>query len=131
MPGAWFRVPYTPFSENSYPQVAKSRFAIPSALIKSELPRRVCKNVGIEDFRFHDLRHTAASWLRMQGADIHTVALLLGHKDLRMTARYSHLSPAFLAEAVGRLDDVFGAVRYQDVTAPMTLALSASVTLTK
>lgn len=40
------------------------------------------------DFRFHDLRHTAASWLRMQGADIHTMAQLLGHKDLRMAARY-------------------------------------------
>jgi hypothetical protein len=44
----------------------------------------------------------------MQGADIHTVAQLLGHKDLRMAARYQHLSPAFLAEAVNRLDGVFG-----------------------
>jgi hypothetical protein len=64
----------------------------------------------------------------MSGADIHTVALLLGHKDLRMAARYQHLSPAFLAEAVGRLDEVFGAVRYQDVTAPITFAHSAAVT---
>jgi hypothetical protein len=44
----------------------------------------------------------------MSGADIHTVAQLLGHKDLRMAARYQHLSPAFLADAVGRLDGVFG-----------------------
>ena len=44
----------------------------------------------------------------MSGADIHTVAQLLGHKDLRMAARYQHLSPAFLAEAVGKLDGVFG-----------------------
>lgn len=69
---------------------------------------RVCKRLGIHDFRFHDLRHTAASWLRMQGADIHTVALLLGHKDLRMAARYQHLSPTFLSDAVNRLDLVFG-----------------------
>jgi integrase len=61
---------------------------------------RVCRELGIADFHFHDLRHTAASWLRMQGADIHTVAQLLGHKDLRMAARYQHLSPAFLADAV-------------------------------
>jgi len=68
----------------------------------------VCRRIGLEDFRFHDLRHTAASWLRMQGADIHTVAQLLGHKDLRMATRYQHLSPEFLSDAVGRLDSVFG-----------------------
>lgn len=68
---------------------------------------RVCRNLKIVDFHFHDLRHTAASWLRMKGADIHTVAQLLGHKDLRMAARYQHLSPAFLADAVGRLDQAF------------------------
>jgi integrase len=77
---------------------------------------RVCKRLGISDFRFHDLRHTAASWLRMQGADIHTVAQLLGHKDLRMAARYQHLSPAFLADAVARLDTVFDLSRHHSVT---------------
>jgi hypothetical protein len=44
----------------------------------------------------------------MSGADIHTVAQLLGHKDLRMAARYQHLSPAFLSDAVRKLDGVFG-----------------------
>jgi integrase len=68
----------------------------------------VCRRLKIEDFTFHDLRHTAASWLRMQGADIHTVAQLLGHRDLRMAARYQHLSPEFLSTAVGRLDSIFG-----------------------
>jgi integrase len=82
---------------------------------------RACKRVGVEDFRFHDLRHTAASWLRMQGADIHTVAQLLGHKDLRMAARYQHLSPKFLGEAVSRLDGVFGEFRYPGVTATAEL----------
>jgi predicted RNA-binding protein associated with RNAse of E/G family len=62
----------------------------------------------------------------MKGADIHTVAQLLGHKDLRMAARYQHLSPAFLADAVGRLDAVFGELRYRDVTAPKQVeAISA------
>ncbi|MCW5969432.1 MAG: site-specific integrase [Blastocatellales bacterium] len=69
---------------------------------------RLCHDVEIVNFRFHDLRHTAASWMRMAGADIHTVAQILGHKDLRMAARYQHLSPAFLADAVGKLDGVFG-----------------------
>ena len=67
-----------------------------------------CRRIGIEDFSFHDLRHTAASWMRMSGADIHTVATQLGHKDLRMAARYQHLSSDFMASAVGRLDAVFG-----------------------
>lgn len=87
---------------------------------------RLCRRLSILDFRFHDLRHTAASWLRMSGADIHTVAQLLGHKDLRMAARYQHLSPAFLSEAVNKLDAVFGELRYQEVTAPKTLLLNAA-----
>ncbi len=68
-----------------------------------------CRASGIEDFSFHDLRHTAASWMRMSGADIHTVAQILGHKDLRMAARYQHLSPAFLSDAVKLLDSAFAA----------------------
>jgi integrase len=68
---------------------------------------RACRSVNIPDFHFHDLRHTAASWMRMNGADIHTVALILGHKDLRMAARYQHLSPAFLSDAVKLLDAAF------------------------
>jgi integrase len=68
---------------------------------------RACRSINISDFRFHDLRHTAASWMRMKGADIHTVALILGHKDLRMAARYQHLSPAFLSDAVKLLDGAY------------------------
>ena len=77
---------------------------------------RACRKVAILDFRLHDLRHTAASWLRMKGADIHTVAQLLGHKDLRMAARYQYVSPAFLEEAVKGLDAVFGNLCYPGIT---------------
>jgi integrase len=69
---------------------------------------RTCQKIGIADFHLHDLRHTAASWLRMSGADLQDVADLLGHRDLSMTRRYSHLSPAHLSAAVKRLDGVFG-----------------------
>jgi integrase len=82
---------------------------------------RAAKDARVIDFRFHDLRHTAASWLRMSGADIHTVAQILGHKDLRMAARYQHLSPSFMAEAVAKLEQVFGAERHYSVTAPKML----------
>lgn len=57
--------------------------------------RRLCVSLEIENFRFHDLRHTAASWMRMSGSDTHTVGLVLGQKDPRMAARYQHLSPGF------------------------------------
>jgi hypothetical protein len=57
----------------------------------------------------------------MKGADIHTVAQLLGHKDLRMAARYQHLSPVFLGEAVRSLDGLFGEFCYPGVTAPKGL----------
>ncbi|MGD1104467.1 MAG: site-specific integrase [Terriglobia bacterium] len=89
---------------------------------------RACRSVGIQDFRFHDLRHTAASWMRMKGSDIHTVASLLGHKDLRMAARYQHLSPEFLADAVTRLDGVFGVLRPQGVPEQKELPEKSSVT---
>lgn len=69
---------------------------------------RACRRAKIEDFRLHDLRHTCASWMRMKGADIHVVALQLGHKDLRQAARYQHLAPTFLQAAVKGLDGVFG-----------------------
>jgi integrase len=93
---------------------------------------RICVRLKISNFRFHDLRHTAASWMRMKGADIHTVAALLGHKTLSMAQRYQHLSPAFLADAVSKLDAVFGSAfglksaengeeRYQDVTGQKAL----------
>lgn len=62
------------------------------------------KRAGIENFRFHDLRHTFASHLVMAGVDIRTVQELMGHKDIRMTMRYSHLSNAHLKEAVKRIE---------------------------
>lgn len=72
--------------------------------------RRAREKAGIEDFRFHDLRHTNASWLRMSGADIHSVMHALGHKDIRMTVRYSHLSSDHLAATSNLLNSAFSSL---------------------
>ncbi|MHC4307275.1 MAG: site-specific integrase [Planctomycetota bacterium] len=63
-----------------------------------------CRRAKLIDFHFHDMRHTFASHLVMSGVDLTTVSKLLGHKDIKMTLRYSHLAPAHMKKAVDMLD---------------------------
>jgi integrase len=63
----------------------------------------------IENFRFHDLRHTAASNLAMNGATLAEIAEVLGHKTLAMVQRYAHLSESHVSGVVARMNEkVFG-----------------------
>lgn len=63
----------------------------------------------LEDFHFHDLRHTAASYLAMNGATLAEIAEVLGHKTLAMVKRYSHLSEAHTTGVVARMNEkMFG-----------------------
>ena len=69
------------------------------------------KRAGIADFHFHDLRHTAASYLAMNGASLHEIAEVLGHKTLAMVKRYAHLSEGHTRSVVERMNRaVFGEV---------------------
>ena len=78
-------------------------FANPKGLPYTNIKRAfstALKKSGITNFRFHDLRHTFASQLAMAGVDLNTIRELMGHKSLKMTIRYSHLSPGHNKRAV-------------------------------
>lgn len=67
------------------------------------------EQAGIKDFRFHDLRHSAASYLAMNGASLAEIAEVLGHKTLAMVKRYAHLSEAHTSKVVASMNDkIFG-----------------------
>ena len=67
------------------------------------------KVTGIKNFRFHDLRHTAASYLAMSGATPSEIAAVLGHKTLAMVQRYAHLSESHAAGVLARMNEkIFG-----------------------
>lgn len=75
------------------------RTAWENALIKAK----------IKDFRFHDLRHSAASYLAMNGASLTEIAEVLGHKTLQMVKRYAHLSEAHTSSVVASMNErIFG-----------------------
>jgi len=63
--------------------------------------RRAVQRAGIENFRFHDLRHEATSRLFERGLNIMQVAAITGHKDLKMLKRYTHLRADDLAKLLG------------------------------
>ena len=70
------------------------------------------KRAKVEDFRFHDLRHTCASYLIMNGASLGEIADVLGHKDPRMSRRYAHISDQHKAHVVASMNQkIFGDIQ--------------------
>jgi integrase len=84
------------------PLVFPSKDGRPLAEIKTAWSR-VLSKAGIEQFRWHDLRHSFASNLVIAGVPLNTVRELLGHSHPLMTVRYSHLNDETKAEAVAKL----------------------------
>jgi len=68
---------------------------------------RAIVKAKIDKFRFHDLRHTAASYLAMNGASTSEIAEVTGHKTLAMVKRYAHLSNEHTLGVVDRMADKF------------------------
>jgi integrase len=69
--------------------------------------RNTLEKAGIEDFRFHDLRHTFASHYVMSGGDLLSLKEILGHSDLKMVERYSHLSSSYKSQMINNLSGRF------------------------
>lgn len=70
---------------------------------------KALEEANVEDFRFHDLRHSAASYLAMNGASLAEIADVLGHKTLAMVKRYSHISDAHTSAVVASMNEkIFG-----------------------
>lgn len=71
--------------------------------------KKALKAADIHNFRFHDLRHSAASYLAMSGSSLTEIGILLGHKRLEVTKRYAHLSQKHLSTAVEKMNEaIFG-----------------------
>lgn len=70
--------------------------------------RSALRRAGIEDFRFHDLRHTWASWLIQSGVPLLALKQMGGWESLDMVQRYAHLSTKHLNDHAGQIDAIFG-----------------------
>lgn len=86
----------------------KGRLAVgpvfPLTVHTVNVPWREARDAAaLPDFRFHDLRHSAASYLAMSGASLMDIAAILGHKTLAMVKRYSHLSEQHTTAAIDRM----------------------------
>jgi len=64
---------------------------------------KALKDADIEDFRFHDLRHSCASYLAMNGASLLEIASVLGHKQISVTQRYAHISIRHKSSLINRV----------------------------
>jgi integrase len=65
------------------------------------------KVAKVKDFRFHDLRHSCASYLAMSGATTAEIAAVLGHRTLQMVKRYAHLSDQHTGQVIERMTRKF------------------------
>jgi integrase len=88
-------------------------------IIKAETAawKKALKRAGIEDFRWHDLRHTWASWHVQSGTPLHVLQELSGWTSFEMVRKYAHLAPEHLAAHAARIET---GLRVLDVGIPPT-----------
>ena len=102
------------FKEHAKVRQIDSELVFPPPAGKQEWPfkshwNRAVKKAEIKDFKFHDCRHSAASYLAMRGASAPELAAILGHKTLQMVKRYAHLSDQHTSTVVAEMNaEIFG-----------------------
>jgi len=82
--------------------------------------RNGLRRAGISDCTFHDLRHTFASYMVMNGVDISTLQEILGHSSITITQRYAHLSPSHKKKAMQNIDTILSQKPSLEITKPPT-----------
>lgn len=65
--------------------------------------QKIIKKIGLKDFHIHDIRHTTASYIAMNGGSLLDIAEILGHKSLVMARRYSHLTDKHTANVLSKV----------------------------
>jgi integrase len=105
-----------------YPVVfAEERIFPPDPGAKRERQRvdksfeTILEQAGIEGFRFHDLRHTFASWYMMNGGDLYELAKLLGHANIKMTERYAKLGKSHIARTGSTAREMWRLMEAEDL----------------
>ena len=91
-----------------HPQRVFTYAGKPLANANTKAWRNALKRAGIENFRWHDIRHTWASSHRQSGTPTHELQRLGGWRSSVMVERYAHLAPDHLAKAANRLDALLG-----------------------
>ena len=97
-------------------------FEMPEITLRRHFAKAV-RESSLDNFRFHDLRHTFASHYLMKTGDLPSVQKLLGHASPIMTQRYAHLAANHLRTGIERLDASMDTFWTPSLPAPITLLL--------
>jgi len=114
---------------NSMPRIAECEWAFPNPKTKKPYVSihyswdTVRKQAGLQDFRLHDARHSFASFLVNAGRTLYEVQHLLGHTQIKTTARYSHLSQDTLLDASNAATRAVGHLFTPTLSSPKSAGL--------
>ena len=112
---------------NSMPRIANCEWAFPNPKTQRPYVSIYCawnkarNQAGLQNFRMHDLRHSFASFLVNAGRTLYEVQHLLGHTQIKTTARYSHLTKDTLLDATNSVNKALGGMFM-----PMVLPIPAA-----